>query len=374
MNILKCGLAALLLTVASVTSASAYSYNSCNGVPLKIAGSNVALYYNTRSFGGSYRTAILNAVAQFNNHPSPLAYTGRPTTTQALNNGRSEVWGTTDAALLQGGTAYTYLTWDCYWAFGRWVGNLKEGDVVFDFRNAGTEYWPWTPFQSKSSVYSYTGGKNLLQATAIHEFGHVAGLMHEARVYNVMGVDSTHINTSGSAARGYVGADAGAGLRFLYGTWSTAREDLGVAHWYRTGRYGEYSVHSRTRILDLSGNELSSFTVGSEPVYRVSRGQQVKVEFTYENVGKSAQRQRPVSFYISNDENITTSDRLISRGYRVSLGASRHSTRQFTVQIPTADLASGSELWLGVIANPSNNAPVESRRENNTSYIRISID
>lgn len=365
----------LLFLGVVVGPVHAYSNRTCQGAPLRLPTNNHTVYYNTSSFpSGDYDTAINNSISQFNNNPSAFYYTALPTASVQLNNGRSEIWGTTDNSLLNNSPAVAFSYWDCYWNFGNLVAQMKEGDIVFDYRNASTSNWLWTPIQTKSVNMSYGGTKRLIQSTAIHELGHAAGLLHEARMYNVMGTDFTHLNTQGSAAQAYIGADTGGGLVSLYGKWSQASEDLGVTHWYRTGANGEYSTHSRTRIIDKrTGRTVSSFVRGREPIYRVSSGQLVKVEFTYENVGRSYQSQRPVSFYLSSNETITTSDFLISSNSRISLPSSGHLTQQFDLRIPY-NLVAGAEYWLGVIINPANNAPIESDTGNNASYIRIRVN
>lgn len=59
---------------------------------------------------------------------------------------------------------------------------------------------------------AYGGGSRPFQTTAIHEFGHAAGLGHENAEYNIMGEDWTHISCNGSTYRSYVGEDANDGL------------------------------------------------------------------------------------------------------------------------------------------------------------------
>ena len=374
MNMLgKSAILAILLTFHT-TAASAYQFAMCQGAPLKLPTNNHTLYHNINSFPeGGYQTAIENAVAKFNDHPSGFYYSSSSTISNELGNGFSEAWGSTDASVLKGSPAIAYMYSDCYYqADGTLVSQMKEGDIIFDYNNASNDKWLWTYNETKSDNLSYAGKKRLIQATAIHEMGHAVGLNHEAYRYNVMGADYSHLSTNGPNALAYVGVDTGSGLRALYGEWELGHEDLGVAHWYRSGASGEYSSHSRTRIFSRSGKELTKSVIDGEPVYEVSRGNKVRVEFNFENLGKSAHVGVPVKFYISNDETITEADTEIGSA-AVDFAVGELTLRGSQVRIPRTGVTRGSTYWLGVIVNPGGTSVSEFNLNNNKSYSRIKV-
>lgn len=358
------------LTVLTASPAFAYRYRICSALGssanLKLPSNNWTVRSSDVSFpAGYWQDGLNNAISQYNKNPSNFYYTRvSDTNGLGLGNGESEVWGSTDNSILQGAPAIAYSYWDCYWLFGL-VANMKEGDVIFDYRSP----FQWTATTSKTALFSYSGTGRLLQGTAIHEFGHAAGLLHENRTYNVMGTDFTHLATNGSVSNGYIGEDTGNGDVFLYGLWTSGPQDLGVAHWRYLGVNGEYSTHARTRIFNPStGAELSFSTIAGEPRYNVIRGGSVSAEFTFENMGRDTQTNVPVNFYISGNDTITTGDRLIG-SMTVTLSRDWVSTFRRTLRIP-ANLVAGRGYWLGAIINPSATVP-ESDRSNNATYIGI---
>ena len=200
-----------------------------------------------------------------------------------LNNRQNEVWGSTDPNILQGSPAIAYSSWECFRTPTGLIARMTEGDVIFDYGRTR-----WTPLGQKNLLFTYTGSARLLQATAIHEFGHAAGLLHENTRYNVMGSDYTHVHTNGGVTNAYMGEDTGTANVFLYGLWAGAPQDLGVSHWRYSGAQGEYSAHARTRLFsDTTGALLPTTLVNGELGFVVRRGQAVRAEFTYENNGRT---------------------------------------------------------------------------------------
>src|SRR5262249_15012083 len=161
---------------------------------------------------------------------------------------------------------------------------FKEADIIFN----RTETWG-VPFSvdgvgNKSSFLPYTsvGGKRPITTTAMHEMGHAQGLAHEERVYNIMGQDWTMLHTNGTRTAGYPGVDAVRGSMDTYGRMPPGvNQDLSVTHfkWIGTDARGEYSMHGRTEILNTAGVALVNLTPGGEPVYQVSAGETIQVEF-----------------------------------------------------------------------------------------------
>ena len=359
-----------LIGLACLTeTAQAYQYRVCEALgdskPIKFPSNTATVRSSTTSFPtGGYLTAINTTITQFNKNPSNFSLSRvNDSGSVALDNGQSEVWGSTSSSILQGAPAIAYTYRECYWLFGI-VTQITEGDTIFDYGSP----WQWTSSGLKTNTMRYAGSSRYIATTALHEFGHIAGLKHENRVYNEMGQDFTYTHTQGASVIAYFGEDAGLGLVALYGLRSGNREDVAVAHWRRTGADGQYSSHGRTRLLNSGGTELPYTNVGQEPRYTVTAGSTVKAEFTYENLGKSRQDGNPVRFYISTDETITSADQLIASA---SLNLTRNgpSTTQHTFNLPRS-LRANTQYWLGAIISIRSGA-TDADSTNNASYIRI---
>lgn len=362
---------ALIIGLITANSAQAYKYKICDALgdqkDQRLTSNAHTLRSGSVSFPtGAFLDGLNNSISQYNKNPSPFRFT-RVTDSGGLGlgNGQSEVWGDADNAILQDAPAIAYTFSECYWLFGI-QAQITEGDTIFDYRDP----FRWTPTGTKTAIGSYAGstGKRYLQGTALHEFGHVTGLKHENRFYNIMGSDVTHLDTSGASVNAYIGEDAGSGMVKLYGLNSSGIQDLAVAHWRYKGTSGEYSSHSRTRILNSTGAELSKTTVGNEPRYNVTRGNSIRSEFTFENLGRSTQSSAPIKFYISTNETISTTDRLVLSS-TITLSRDTPTTATRTLTVP-ADLLPTTDHWLGVIISTPLGV-TDGNATNNTSYIRI---
>ena len=349
-------IASLIIAAAGLAAvtmpAHAYRYRTCDGIALKMPSNNITTFASANSFPtGYWRDGLQNAINQFNRNPSNVFYTlATDTNGLGLNNGQNEVWGSSDQAILQGAPAIAYSYWDCYWWFGT-VARMKEGDVIFDYTNTAANPFEWTATRSKTALFNYTGSGRLLQATAIHEFGHAAGLLHEANTYNVMGSDFSHVHTNGATTNAYIGENTGNGLVVLYGLWASGPLDLGVVHWRRVGFSGEYSTHDRTRIFNAAtGAVLPTINVAGETGFQVRRGQTIRAEFTYENNGRATVTSAPLRYYVSSNDTISTTDRLLASS-TITLSRDSVSTASVTLTIPT-NLPFANH-WLGVVINPT---------------------
>lgn len=345
---------------------AAYSTKTCLGERLKWGSNSKQLRASTTSFpAGTWRNTLQGTIDRFNLNPSRFTYSLGTTSSVRRGNGTSEVWGSTDTGLLAGAPARAFQYWTCYWFFGNHV-SLDEVDVVFDYRSP----WQWASSEAKGNVTGYGGGTDgrPMRSTGLHEIGHGLILNHENRWYNIMGTDFTHLHANGGMARAYFGADGSAAAVFLYGARSPARRDLGVVHWRYDGTSGEYSRHRKTRLFNTSGAVLASFDDAGETRFRVNRGQQVRAEFTYENMGSQAQNNVPVGFYISSNDLVTTADRRIGGG-SLSISAGGHFTAEVTLTIP-ANLDANRNYWLGVIVD-ENDAIAEVVEWNNATYLPI---
>ena len=356
---------AMLLSLAD-HPAMAYAYRTCFGTPVKWSTNNPRLNASPTSFPtGYWRNGLQRTVDLTNQNPSPFFFS---LVTDAggvgINNGQSEVWGSTDNNVLQGAPALAYTQTTCYWLFGV-VTRINESDVIFDYRAP----FQWTADELKSSIIRYTGSRRQLQSTGVHEFGHALGLMHVNTEYNIMGSDFEHIWANGSAARGYLGEDASDGTVFLYGLWSANYQDLGVAHWAYLGRSGEYSTHRKTRVYNSAGTPLATTLVNGEVGYLVDRGQVVQVEFSYENNGKNSQTVN-TGWYVSTNDVISNTDRLLTSG-NMTLARDNVMTLRRTLTIPT-NLVRGTNYWIGTIVD-RNRVVADAVPSNNATYIPIRV-
>ncbi len=353
--------------IACSSAADAYSYKSCLGHAIRFDSNSRTLRASTTSFpAGYWQTGITDTVNKFNRNPSNFRYgLSMKPGNMGRNNGESEVWGTTDQGLLQGAPARAFQNWTCYWLFGDHV-HMDEVDVIFDY----TAPFQWTADTVKSSLIRYTGTGRAIQTTGAHELGHGMILNHVNTEYNIMGTDFEHIHVNGSTATAYTGEDAADGMVFLYGARANY-EDVGVVHWKYAGASGEYSDHTKTVITNASGGALTTRDVNGETGFRVNRGQVVRAEFTYENMGVHTQNNIQTGYFVSTNDIISTGDRRIG-GATWNLSRGDVLTTSVNLTIP-ADLVSGRAYWIGVVLD-ENNAISEAVEANNATYIPIWVN
>jgi CARDB len=241
---------------------------------------------------------------------------------------------------------------------------------------------------AKNQLFEYGGSYENFTSTVMHEMGHSAGLDHEGDVMNLMGGDNL-IVANGNAFNPYIGEDTAGGLIALYGLSTTAKEEVGVSHWRlgtkkSDGAGGFYSVHFRTRMFNAAGVELPKvcpyakpnldgppITLCPEPIYKVTKGQAVKLELTYENAGKTPTRTATVRYYLSTDSTISPTDTLLKTTVLSFLRNNTPSTFSTALVIPnTAIVLRGKNYWLGAIVDPTN-LITESFEGNNATYVGI---
>lgn len=378
MNLLKNTTITLCLVVgqAAAPDAIAYEKHTCLGEEIKWGSNSKSLQASSVSFpSGGWFNGLSDGIAKFNLNPSRFRYSVASSNGGVgRDNGDSEVWGSTNAGILQGAPAIAYSYWTCFWFFGDIV-HMDEVDVIFDYGSP----WRWTTSTNKAVLLRYSDTATdlrPLQTTAAHEVGHGARFKHENDEYNVMGTDFEHIHVNGSTARAYAGEDIADGLVDLYGERAGSWEDLGVVHWRYSGASGEYSDHTKGQVRNSTGGALPTFTITDpgttrETAYRVSPGQTVRVEFTFENMGKNTQSGIDVGYYISSNDIISTFDRRIG-GRTLTLSRDVvYSPDHHTVTIPR-DLATDRTYWLGAIID-ENNEIAEAVEWNNATYIPIRV-
>ena len=356
----------MVFALACGTEAFAFGYSTCLGENIKWKSNSKTLRASPIGFPkGYWRDGLRDAIETTNRNPSRFRYSWKMDSGDLrLNNGQSEVWWSNETNLLNGAPAIAYFYWTCYWFFGDHV-YMNEVDVAFDVSRL------WSADTSKALLIGYSGKRRLFQGTAIHEFSHGLILNHENRIYNIMGSDYSHIHVNGRTAHGYLGEDAANGLVFLYGQGSNSWEDISVVHWKYRGKSGEYSKHTRTKVYNSIGGDLTTLLIDGERGYKVSPGQVVRAEFTYENNGKSLQRDVNVGYYISTNHYISTKDRRIG-GTLYQLGRDIVFTETTTLRIPS-DLATNANYWIGVIVDEDDSIK-EAVEWNNATYIPIRVE
>ncbi len=306
--------------------------------------------------GSAWRTALQSVVHAWNNTPAGVSYSmswNEPGIGE--DNGESEVWWS--GAISPPAVTYTwYYDSSC---------EIVETDVVF--KNTVS----YTTSTDKADLTPYGGAYRPFRTTAIHEFGHAQGLGHTTDTYSVMGQDWDHVHANGSSASAYPGEDAFAGSVDVYGFKAGVHEDLAVAHWRHTGASGGYSTHDRTRVLD-SGGGLLSDVGGDEPVYLVKKGQQVKLQMSYENMGKSIHDAK-VGFYLSENDYISGLDTFLGWMQVNDLGLNTVYTHDGSLITIPESVAEETIYWLGAIIDYDGTV-AEVDEQNNATYTAIKIE
>jgi hypothetical protein len=350
-----------LVLLFCAATARAYCIKICDGNKVRWPIHEVTFQLGQKSFSNpDYLAAIYAARDAWNQSPGFFTVYLNSTDEVGTGNGYNEIWFSTDQDILDGAPGTT-ITWrDCE--------EIEETDIVLDAN------WNFTAGTLKSSSSAYGGPFRTFRTTATHEMGHSLGLCHNAASYNIMGSSPTFIHANGDTLRNYAGASGIAGEIDLYGVWPPSQfEDVSVVHWKYGGSDGEYSKHRRTKIYDTSDNPLAWVGCGAndaEPCFQVAKGQTVKVEFTYENLGRNTQ-DVDIGYYLSTNSLITTLDTLIGTGTISALGRPILTTNNTFLTIPT-NLTSGKNYYIGAIVN-YNKKFAEAVGQNNATYIGIRV-
>ena len=130
--------------------------------------------------------------------------------------------------------------------------------------------------------------------------------------------------------------------------------------------------HSRTRLFTTGNVELTKVVGTAEPTYRVNKGQQVKLEMTYENMGATSPVTSKVGFYLSTNDIISVGDTFLGEGAVTIYRGVPDTTNNAFLWIP-GNLVSGTTYYLGAMID-YDGVLGEVYESNNASYLAIRIN
>ena len=363
------GLFCALASVAVVNPASAYFVLTCNAVPIE--RSNLFPQFRANFFAGDNPAGDFDEAIQiFNQNTTNMNY--QPVIdygdyTMGLDNGHTEVWPYLEL------TPADIFNSDQFAALGGVFldgCDIDEGDVVFNLA------YQWAHTDQKSDYNAYGDGSPDISSIAVslHELGHTLGFLHDCSTYNIMGDSLQHMWANGPDAGSYSGEGLTDGIIDLYsdeGPATLQERDVSVVHWrYDSCNPDGYSVHTRTAIFNLAGDELPKVPGEVEPRFIAAAGQTIDAFFTFENLGTTIEEGVEVGVFYSDDDTITTMDTRIG-GTSFDFFRNDPDTRPVTVNLPL-DLPQG-DGYLGVIVD-ENDSLDEPREHNNASYIGMRIE
>ena len=360
--------ALLLFLLCYAHQASAYYYRTCDGNKIEWADNNQTLHvHEDIPQNTSLGNALASTVDIFNQNPSKFRLNlSWGDSSVGLENGQNEIWFSSNGKYLpENRTGVTLTKFKCT-AF---KSEILETDIMFKWN---IDEVVWTYSDVRKAWDSYGGYGHPLRATAMHELGHVGGLLHTNDTYSIMGDANRHANANGNRARIYLGEDAAGGLVRLYGSASGDLQDVSVSHWHYVSGGPEpgedYSEHARTLLYGSNGMRPDYKVVDQERHYYVNKGEEITVKFTYENNGKDEQDVE-VAYYLSGNSTITTGDLLLGT-WKKTLGRNSVYTADRKLRIP-AWIPSG-DYFVGVIVDP-NNKIHEMTGANNATFIGIRV-
>ncbi len=310
--------------------------------------------------------ACKDAIGRFNHNPSKFNWDLYQNDTDVSHgNGQNEVWFSSDIDA----PAYckTYFKED---------GSISETDIVYK-----SDYqYGWTGSHLKTVLIGFynpsenTNEDRSIQTTAMHELGHAAGFKHQNHEYNIMGSDMTFMYSYGTNAYAYLGADLTYGLRQVYGNIEDDHNDLSLSPFKYSHASGEYSAHKLCEVYypdTTTAVSVNGYAHGQKR-YVVERGEKYGFEYTIENNGKQWFEDCTISFYLSGDTSIETSDTYLGK-VTVSniMNTGIPYTRITKVEIPSNTILNKT-LYVGVFIDGDERYS-EVRETNNFMYHPIIV-
>ncbi len=358
-------LAVALAAALPISPAAAWEIYSCNGSYITWPTPFVQMRTSGVSFpvGSSTEAAVEEAIDAWNDVPSAftLTHVGNDGSIGVLN-GQNEAWATSSEYWLSGNPGGA-IVWDnCDYIY--------EGDVLYD-----SDYSPgWTSTHTKSNTQAWETSsspskRRPIQATAIHELSHVAGFQHENDEYNALGNSWTHVHVNADLLTYYVGEDVADAAIIHYGGWFSG-EDVGVVNFKYTGWSGQYSTHDFVDLYNSNGSVIWNHQDSDgDVIFRVDAGDEVQVQFSFENNGLNSQTPL-VHYVLSTNDYITTYDTFLAQRSPTLVRNGVYTTTK-RITLPTW-LVSGQTYYLGAIVDPHNQIS-EIDEGNNATYIGIEI-
>lgn len=344
----------VLLAAAICQQSQAYSYITCaGGSPLDFNGGHM-----TFNFADNLSTAQKTAISL--GHARLTAFSDSSITT--VDNGDSDYYSGNDENEIYLDSSLS--TASCTYWFNPSSCTVVEADMQYGDQ-------PWTTVDN-SLHFPFAMGRSIT-GTAIHEGGHCVGMAHTNNVYNMMGVEYSHVTRQGTDTYYGPGEDLSNGLIDLHGKRSVLLDlhrDVGVTVMRYSGFSGEYSLHNFGLMRDFTGSVLP--VVGSyvgQNMYRVAAGAAVRMEITLENNGEADVENPVVGFYLSGNDIISATDTYI---VQTPVTLVRDVPLQVTVTLSIPPGTPPGNYFLGAYIDHGNLIP-ETTVANNVAYYPLSI-
>lgn len=364
---------ALFLTVCLAASdAEAYRITKCwNGTKMNWAQDHKRFDADADAWppGAPHTVALQSAFDRINEVPADISASLYldPDELVGAANAENEVYFVADLDA----PAECWRTHDvvltCY---------IIEADIRLD--KTRFNQGKFTGSDQTADSFAYTSGaKRQLEPIFVHEIGHCIGLGHEDREYNIMGTDWDHVHANGPTIHSYAGVDATDALRVLYGS-KNKGENLAAVHWTYEGSTnpgcdGDNSCYSKHKQVGLqkapddgifTGGSLVKNGVTNFDAWYVVRGQKVRIDLGYENLGASAQTVE-IELFHSEDALITTDDTALNFApVTMSLPSSSLQYRTDDVIVPAN--AANDTSYLGAVIDAADDVDEINEADNGT--------